>query len=1162
MTAIIRAFILWPVFILVSKFSFSQSNSLNSASSIIPVTSCGATTSQTVYNATLDGPISACGTPNDVWYTFTTPANVTSVQIDVTVGGGSNLNSSNSFIEAFNARNTTDVTAANTLGCGNIGTGLSLTGLAASTIYYFRVFTTAAPTSTPSNKWTFSICVSYVMPLLPPSNDECSGATALTIGTTNSAGTVWLATASSGIPTGCASGAPDDDVWYKFTASSSSAIVSLGAIGSNLSSSGALVQLFSGSCTSLTSIGCGYTNLSASGLIVGNTYYIRVYSSGSGSIGGTSSGSAFSITVTVPSALTTANNIKGGRMNEVFLQTTLAPANTFDNPWEIIYGPDGNLWITESRGYKVYKMDPNTGLKSTVLDISQNSSFLPPSDQSFNLQFSFSGQGNPQGGLAGMALHPNFMDAITPKNYVYLSYIHTYVSTAASSGGVFFTNRLVRFTYNTTTGLLESPVSLCDTLPGSSDHNSQRMVVAPVSGTYYLFYAEGDMGSGQYTNLTRAIKAQDLNSYEGKILRFNLEADGDGGSLDKWIPNDNPFNGTTQSAVWSSGIRNNQGFAYANINGTDYLYGSSHGPFSDDEVNIIERGKNYGHPLVIGYSSDGNYDGAKAGPSNGSLPLITSELANATAIGSSYKDPIFTYYSPPKGNTTTTGTIQYIYNQVNSGNGANGSWPSEAPSGLGIYTHTLIPGWKNSLISAALKWGRVIRLKLNSAGNAITSTNGQDTVTYFESSNRYRDMAFAPDGKNMFVIMDKSAATSGPSTDNPAIIACAGCVQKYTFLGYQHNTGTNRSNIPGAIDITSGTANTVTSGTTVTIDATNNTLWVPITGPDGNIMAEVKANGNNLGTITSTFYTHSGTVREDASKRLYLNRSMTISPQNQPASTVNVRLYITTAELNALISATNSQGQGSGVSSIGNVKILKNSDASPEVLTAATATLTPVYAEAHAGTTNGGYVLQADISSFSSFYFGDPTMIPLPLELISFKGTIQDNAALLQWETANENNTSHFVVERSTDGQNFERIGIVATNGNSANAKYSYTDNDADKQSSPLLYYRLAMVDKDGTSSYSQIISLTIAEAAAPVIVYPNPLNNVLNLRMSLATSQHLSIQVTDMQGRVFYRRTKLVRNGTDQININTKSWPAQSYSIIVTDKNNKILITKKLIKM
>jgi hypothetical protein len=84
----------------------------------------------------------------------------------------------------------------------------------------------------------------------------------------------------------------------------------------------------------------------------------------------------------------------------------------------------------------------------------------------------------------------------------------------------------------------------------------------------------------------------------------------------------------------------------------------------------------------------------------------------------------------------------------------------------------------------------------------------------------------------------------------------------------------------------------------------------PLPGPDGNIMAEIKANGNNLGTITSTFYKHSGTpgtVREDASKRLYMNRSMTITPQNQPASTVNVRLYVTSAELASLISATNSR---------------------------------------------------------------------------------------------------------------------------------------------------------------------------------------------------------------------------------------------------------------
>jgi hypothetical protein len=196
--------------------------------------------------------------------------------------------------------------------------------------------------------------------------------------------------------------------------------------------------------------------------------------------------------------------------------------------------------------------------------------------------------------------------------------------------------------------------------------------------------------------------------------------------------------------------------------------------------------------------------------------------------------------------------------------------------------------------------------------------------------------------------------------------ACGGCVQKYTFLGY-NNSGTNRSGIPTSIDITSGSANTLKNGTTITIDATNSNLWVPITGPDGNIMAEIKANGNILGTVTSKFYTHSGSAREDASKRVYLNRSITITPQNQPSSTVNVRLYLTGAELNSLIGATNSQGRNSGVSSIGDIRILKNDDTSPEVLTSSTAIITPTYADVHSGTTNGGYVLQADITSFSSF---------------------------------------------------------------------------------------------------------------------------------------------------------------------------------------------------
>ena len=84
---------------------------------------------------------------------------------------------------------------------------------------------------------------------------------------------------------------------------------------------------------------------------------------------------------------------QGSRLNEIFELTNLQTG--LNDPWEITYGPDGYLWVTESKGYKVYRVDASTGTKTTVLDISQNSTFLPLADRPFNLQFNFSGQGNP-----------------------------------------------------------------------------------------------------------------------------------------------------------------------------------------------------------------------------------------------------------------------------------------------------------------------------------------------------------------------------------------------------------------------------------------------------------------------------------------------------------------------------------------------------------------------------------------------------------------------------------------------------------------------------------------------------------------------------------------------------------------------------------------------
>ncbi|RYZ18018.1 MAG: hypothetical protein EOP49_50170, partial [Sphingobacteriales bacterium] len=357
-------------------------------------------------------------------------------------------------------------------------------------------------------------------------------------------------------------------------------------------------------------------------------------------------------------------------------------------------------------------------------------------------------------------------------------------------------------------------------------------------------------------------------------------------------------------------------------------------PYSDDELNVIERGKNYGHPLVIGYAADNNVNGTTAGASlysgnaaerhPSSCPDITNESGTADTLAN-YKDPLFSAY-PNSPSFPSIAADIWAKSPTTPG---NGSWPSEGWSGLDLYTSTVIPGWSKSLVAASLKWGRLVRLRLNSTGTMTAPNNlNTDTVSYFGSKNRFRDLAFDPNGKDIYVVMDKSTTSSGPSQANPVVPDCLGCLHKYTFLGYSDSTG-SRSYIPRAVPVTTGVNNTCNTSTTVTIDATNNTYWVPITGPDGNILAEINSNGQSLGTITSSFYQHAGTtrVRNGAS---YANRNITITPQTQPGSAVRIRLYMTKAEYDAL-----DLDPLSGITAPTDVRILKNNDACSGFLNAA-----------------------------------------------------------------------------------------------------------------------------------------------------------------------------------------------------------------------------------
>jgi trimeric autotransporter adhesin len=995
------------------------------------------------------------------------------------------------------------------------------------------------------------------------------------------------------------------DVWYKFVAKSQYPNIALSNLGSNFLNGSTTpaniipkLQLFSGTCGSFTEIACAnnspitITPLGTA-LIIGNTYYIRVHKDNTTAPTGGNWG--FNICVTDQIS-------KVSRMNEIFSRTYLSGVNAINYPWEVTYGPDDSLWITEARGYKVYKMNTVNGGKREVLNISSTSTQFGTSgtgaDTLYAQNMSNWGvpagtNGWPQGGFAGLALHPRFGDG-SGRDYVYITYVHRYLG-GTSPNGIFYRNKLVRFTYSSASGKLQSPTVMLNNLPGSQDHNSQRLIIAPVTkgGTSYLFLASGDMGAGQFGNRYRDNNSQSPNSYEGKILRLNLESDNPvTGETDstQWIPNDNPYLGG-KSAVWNIGIRNNQGFAYDTAN--NVLYGTSHGPYSDDEINIIEGFKNYGHPLVIGYVGDGNYNGnTKVGtdtsvtagaayddatapspilpafiaPYNGksTMPIIGSEsnqrniINNANGgMNAQYKDPLFSAYAPDSATITATWRVP----------GGNANWRSEGWSGLDLYTNKLIPGWKKSLVASGLKWGRLIKLNLNATGtatlpsNAIgSSANETDTITYFQSTNRYRDLAFSPNGKDIFVVMDNSSATSGPGVGNPTSAGCPGCVIKYSFLGYAPDAA-GLSTIPKSIAVTTGTLNACNAGTTVTIDNSNDSLWVPITGPDGNIMAEINAMGQNLGVVTSSFYKK---APAPASSRIkngvrYLDRNITITPAitGPFAIPVKVRLYISKQEFDSL-----KNDPLGGVVSITDLKILKNNDACGSSINTSTA----MFAPTNTGLANlqhgsNGYVLQTAVSSFSTFYFAANNVV-LPLNLITFSGALQSNlSTLLTWKTDNEINTAGFELERSIDGNNFNQITFVKAAGNSTTSlDYTYTDKEAIDQQSNILYYRLKIINTNGSFKYSNIIIISLPITKASITIAPNPVLNDVKGNIISPITGNVTLRIFDNTGRIVLQTTTFIKKGNNNFAQNIHQLAKGSYYIDIS--GNGIISRTKFQKL
>lgn len=340
--------------------------------------------------------------------------------------------------------------------------------------------------------------------------------------------------------------------------------------------------------------------------------------------------------------------------------------NGIDIPWEIQWGPDGYIYMTERYG-RVSRLDPETGGRTTILDLTSTV------------------YDNAEAGLLGLVLHPDFEN--TPE--VFLAY--TYFS-----GGI--KERIVKYTYNAVSNTLTNPQTLIEGINGNTTHIGCRLLILPDNT---LLASTGD-----YQNQS---SPQSNSNLSGKILRMNL---------DGTIPSDNPFGAS--SYLYSKGHRNAQGLVLA-TNGN--IYSSEHGPQTNDELNIIVPGGNYGWPEVEGFCNQG---------------WETSWCNNEA----SYVDPIAIWYE----NSTI------------------------ATSDIAWYDHPAIPEWQGKILMAVLKTEHLKSIEVDAIDGStvvdqeihfnsghVNNPTSTSSSTYNNGSfDRLRDVLVAPDGR-VFL------ATSGPS---------------------------------------------------------------------------------------------------------------------------------------------------------------------------------------------------------------------------------------------------------------------------------------------------------------------------------------------------------------------------------------------------------------
>lgn len=1111
---------------------------------------CG--TYYTTSTATASAGITACGaatpgTPDDdVWFKFT----ATTAQQTITVRGGGGFDA---VVQLFSDAGITPVTCVNATGAGLTET-INATGLTPGAVYYIRIYhagtgsnNAGAGTGNTASGGVpdFSICVNEVVP--PPSNDNPCGAHPLTVGngvcsdySDNTLGgkTQFITATNTTIngvttPT-CSGAAAAQDVWFSFVAPGCGSVIIKTTPVAGVNTAFEVDSVVSGSCgTSDLILGVkSCTNIASTAqvdslvftsFIPGNTYYVRVYHHPGGQGGAPVSNSQFSICLYTPPAPSCTTNSSpanaainvgatpvlswtaaaGATSYDVYLDTNNPPTTLVTTVTGTSYTVSPALsYNTTYYWYVVPKNCAGTPTGCSANTTSFTTAPPPPVNDECSGAITVTTQPNAPtcSGTTSVNTSSATLSTNTSACWSTSNNDDLWYRFVATNSTVIINVSNYTITSGTAPDLayvLYNDSLDCNNVNSAHELTTSCPVLTPVSGSGTATF------SGLIVGNTYTLRLFTSGSGNSASFDFCL--------MDPPVPpscttNLTPANGATNQLTPITLSWN----AAATATSYTVFIGTSNPPTAADSLTTVSGTS----VTLINAASNTTY-----------YWFVTPKNAGGAASGCSANTTSFTtgiiYCTPAYSNNVCTSGDTLTYFSLKGEDGTQITNASGGACNVLNYSDYTAIGSVDMYPSKTYTG----KLKVNPGfSEGITIWIDYNDNGLFEATEKVLNhLSVAPaDGQLLYGVYIPIGATPGSHRMRVrTVFGNSGAnIDPCNSYGFGETEDYTVNILNGAVSpyIVSAppAPGACITGAIMTLDSlTNNrNVLVPILDSFNNIFAGINANNQNLGRVTPQYYLHNslnGTnTRQDAvaggppTTAYYLDRNVRLSVATQPATTVNVRLFITATDL-----------ANYNVAVPGTTTGMLNIHKTNQNFCATQAAGDSLFiAQLGSGTLGSSTFVDFATPSFSNFYLFKGAAV-LPISLADIYGRVTGNSNTIYWTTAQEQNNNRFVIERSMNGRDFSAVGQLSTqalNGTSSvPLRYSFAD------LAPLngkSYYRLRIIDNNGRETLSSIVTLLRGSGKFEVVdVRPNPTSNVVYFNV-IGGGDNITLTLRSLDGK------------------------------------------------